>query len=549
MRMAEIWPRLRKKLQQGKKATKSSSSKSVRKGSKGASNNPFATIGLEKFTTILEELQSKQQGSTSLVERTASSLSAARCISRSAQEWTASTLVRAATRCSPDSTKDLQCASSIVAPTAPVGELQIDLENSCEAPTVPAEELQRDSEELSEDRQAEGCQKEVSTSNSRLPLGVRLPTRRWRSMASKSAFVMLVALGAFLSARAGRVGKPFAAILSFSVVVRIWRKGKVSARFMFSSMALYFLTPLRSYLITRIPKRLILVPQNPETSQSVESEVAQPELPEKLGFPVVAPSLLPIPESSSSSESLNPVRLPNAKNVGGSPSRKLAKKISSGLKKLKMLRSSSSSVSVVGVSESSSSSSHAPSSPKSSSASSHRRMCPFSRKTGDIAEASDDTTSSSHDGSRGKSRLLRRHQSAEIMSYTSSTKGSRCGRKLSSETLEHYNHVGEECSIASSSAYESTRSTSSSSASSKHEAAPVAWPMVGLLVTLLFLVMGRVPAIMATSLFFVVVSPHSRARDRRESRAYREAAARKLHHSPPSPRGGRQALGSPPRSF
>lgn len=565
--MAEIWPKLRNlKLllvcndAKQKKSKRSSSKSGIRsKSSKAA--NPYASIGLEKFATLLDELQSKQQQASSLVERTASSLSAARCISRSAQEWTASTLVRTASRRSSvdtapklshsaQPTDNSTTISSVVLTPSPVGKLL------------------RESENLSEDGQPQGCQsEEVSTSSNSAPLGVHLPvmttrsccsvkksTRRW-SQTSKSAFVVLVALGEFISIRVGKVGKPLAAILTLSAIIRIWYTGKASTQFMFSSIAVYLLTPLRSYFITHIPRpRLISLPHNPE-SQNTESEVAQPELRDsslelQSAIPVTIQEepdfsiLLQIPESTTAAPS-NSKTVPSPQNVAVMrPSRRLAKKISSrissGLKKLKMFKSSSSS-SVNSFSSICESSSHPT---PSSDPSSHRLMWSFSRhKTGDITEApsfESTSTSSSHQSFCNGRKIMQRQKSSESVSC--SKKSRVIGRLLSSETLEQYYNLSD--SIASPHCESKHSSTSSWSRSVDHEA-PVAWPMVGLLVTLLFLVVGRVPAILATSLFFVVVSPHSRARGR-ENRAW-ESAARKLHGRSSPPRGGRWA-GSSPRS-
>jgi hypothetical protein len=58
--------------------------------------NPYASGGLETFAALLEELQAKR---VAMVDKTAMSVSAVRSLSKSAQEWTASTLSRTVSRC------------------------------------------------------------------------------------------------------------------------------------------------------------------------------------------------------------------------------------------------------------------------------------------------------------------------------------------------------------------------------------------------------------------------------------------------------------------
>lgn len=84
-----------------------------------------------------------------------------------------------------------------------------------------------------------------------LSVALALPVKTGRCMkeirrlqqTSNSAFVVLVALGAFMSNCFGRVGNSLAAVLTYNAVVRTWRRGQLHVRFMFSSVALNFLTP------------------------------------------------------------------------------------------------------------------------------------------------------------------------------------------------------------------------------------------------------------------------------------------------------------------
>lgn len=580
--MAGIWPRLKKKL------TGDGRQKKKKSGKGKSRTNPFAASGLEKFATVLEGIQAKK--GASLVERTASSVSAARSISRSAQEWTAATLARSASRRSSEPRLEQCAAFEALAPKpatlAIVGSLEKDLKN------------------LSEERQPQGshthvASEEVSCSPPEevidsVPVGVSLPERTstcrsmkavqslhqqgWRQP-SKSAFVVLFTMGTCLMSRLGKMGKPLAAVLTFSAVIQIWRKGKVSAQFMFSSVALYFLTPLRSYLLTRIPTRLNskVVSSTIATEEETRVDAAQEQQDTSLGFPatplkstssqtiVVKESLplsilLPIPESSASVLGIGslPVTVFRKSSGTSSPVRRLAKKITSTVKKLKIFRSSSS-VSSLSVSEISLHSDATSESNSPKSLSSHpsgtfpnsRRMCRFSRrlrknKSADVNELAQNDYSMSQSGSR-KCITMRRQKSSESLPCTKW----KVARVLSSETLEQYNLSESMPSSASSSLH--GKSTSSANAEDAANGAKtsrdhVPWRVVGLLVSLLFLLVGRFPAIMATSLFFVVVSstyhdqPHPRVRGR-DNRALQ--AARRLQRSSPS--GQRWTATSPPR--
>jgi hypothetical protein len=511
--MAEVWPRLAKKLSgDGQRKTKKSS-KSKSKA------NPFAASGLEKFAALLEGIQAKK--GSSLVERTASSLSAARSISRSAQEWTATTLARSASR---RTTEPRQCpAFEALAPTI-VGHLEQDLKNS------------------SEERQPQ--------ESSSPPAGVRLPSRSVRSLhqqqgwRSQSALFVLVVMGTFMSSRFGTAGKSLASVLTFSAVIQVWRQGSVS------SLALYFLTPLRSYLAPRMTfLPLKSKPTSPASATEEDTQKSDTQ-DSSLGFPAVsgpeesAPLsiLLPIPESVASALGIGPLPMTVVRKSSGA-SRRLAKKISSRFKKLKMFSSSASSPSSLSVSESSHQANAAsePDSPTSHpSRPDRRRMCPFSRRL-HKSESSEAVTE------LAPCIIMRRQRSSDGMLC----KKSKLGRMLSSETLEDYNSSESTSSSASSSLH--GKLIGASSTNIEDNAPPRderPWPVVGLLVTLLFLLVGRFPAIMATSLFFVVVSNHDRAHSRgsrgRDNRALE--AARKLQRSSP-PRGQRWGATSPPRRF
>lgn len=604
--MADIWPRLKRKLACDVRRKKKKSSKKA---------NACASTGLERFTALLKAVQSKK--ASSLVERTGASVSAARSLSRSAQEWTASTLARTASRRSGCDSRegskspeivvshcavrlsDAQTRSSEYRESFSLAEAgfspkcveveksQIEAENVEKSEPRVVGSLNKDFGNLSEERQAQG---ESSTGEgvspvATLTVALALPVKTGRCMkkirrlqqTSNSAFVVLVALGAFMSSRFGRVGNSLAAVLTYNAVVRTWRRGQLHVRFMFSSVALYFLTPLRSYL-TFCPQRLCLLPprvkviadtkfllSSNEVSRNLEIEVAHEGRGSNLEISVLplesAPSaaskeggaplslLLTIPESSAASaeapaaSGIEPI--PAAvffkESGASSPSRRLAKKISSRFKKSKLFRSSSSSsVSLLSGSESSLSSpslsgtrfagSSEPGSPVSQSSHSpaasspdRHRKCPFSRR---LHRSKSEIPSEFAEVHRDEASV---HGSEKKLSG----KKSRLCRMSSTETLD----IG----VIAPTATDATPTSRPPAAEEPTEASRnVSWPMVGLLVTLMFLLVGRVPAIMATSLFLVVVSnahPTSRRRDTRASEA-----VRKLHRSPP-----RRHPGSPPR--
>lgn len=388
---------------------------------------------------------------------------------------------------------------------------------------------------------------------------------------STSAFVVLVALGAFISNRFGRISKSLVPVLTFNAVIRVWRKGKLYAWFMFSSIALNFLTPLRSCL-TDCPRRLSLLsrkfteigsevahsqPLMLEASRKPGIEAAREEQHSSLENSVLplepAPSdamkqraplviLLPIDNSISSEIESIPPTVVYKKMTR---SRRLAKKVSSKLEKLKFRSSTpfSSSLPVLSISESSTrSGTSEPASPSShaSAATSpdSRRHCPFSRlhkaKPGtstDITDVEGDESSSHNKKSTGSRKCcLRREKSSEDVCG----KRSRLTKMLPSDTIAQSN-AGDTTTCT----HTPTPTSNPSPPLVDDSFAPSnsnSWMVVGLLVTLLFLLVGRVPAIMATSLFLVVVSNthHDRVLRRSRGRDTRTLeAARKLHTSPP----------------
>lgn len=572
-RMTNIWPRLKRSLFCDARKSKSSKSRKSKKA------NPFSSSGLDKFATVLQEMQAKKN--SSLVERTASSVAAARSLSQSAQEWTATRLSDYTESlsfvkpcCKEVSTAEKSQTTSEVAQTRETSSRVVQsVEN------LVFRQLQR---ELAHNRAERNSQVTVVTeevgSSAKLNVGSLLVktgrcTKRMRGLqrTSTSAFVVLVALGAFISNRFGRISKSLVPVLTFNAVIRVWRKGKLYAWFMFSSIALNFLTPLRSCL-TDCPRRLSLLsrkfteigsevahsqPLMLEASRKPGIEAAREEQHSSLENSVLplepAPSdamkqraplviLLPIDNSISSEIESIPPTVVYKKMTR---SRRLAKKVSSKLEKLKFRSSTpfSSSLPVLSISESSTrSGTSEPASPSShaSAATSpdSRRHCPFSRlhkaKPGtstDITDVEGDESSSHNKKSTGSRKCcLRREKSSEDVCG----KRSRLTKMLPSDTIAQSN-AGDTTTCT----HTPTPTSNPSPPLVDDSFAPSnsnSWMVVGLLVTLLFLLVGRVPAIMATSLFLVVVSNthHDRVLRRSRGRDTRTLeAARKLHTSPP----------------
>ena len=589
--MAEIWPRLKRRF-----ICDARRRKTISKAKKAdAQGSPR----LVKLTALLEGMHGKKTSSSG--GRSGTSASATCSSSRSALEPARTAglhsgskegskspelvVLHYAVRPSDAQTRSSEYTESFSIAEAGFNRRFVEVEKSqpqsesvCEPEAPVVGNLHRDLGNSSEDRQSLSDNLMEEASPSATP-SVTLPVRTGRCMRIRSkqtpdsSFVVLVALGAFISKRFAKAGNSLATVLTFNAVVRTWRGSKLYARLMFSSVAFHFLDTLRPYFLY-CPRRLCFLPSKLKVIADTESHLSTDKVSRNsdvdvegrgssLGISVLplepAPSaaikqgaplalLITVPESSATpteaptSAALVPIPATVLYKESGasSPTRRLAKKFTSRFKKLKIFRSSS--PSQPSSSESSSSSNHSrtyftgsfdpgsPISPSSLTATSspdRHRKCPFSRP---LHRSKPDIPSE-----------FAESEEASVREKKSTGKKSRFSRTSSTETID----IGE--------ITVSTRDTTPTSRPPAAEAATTAsrdvpWRAVGLLVTLLFLIVGRVPAIMATSLFILVVSnaQHDRSHRRirgRETRA--SEAARKLHRSPPP----RRHPGSPQRRY
>nr|PNR46129.1 hypothetical protein PHYPA_013248 [Physcomitrium patens] len=588
--MAVLWRSSKKKHSSDAEMTKT-------KHRKGKKANLYASSGLEKFAACLEGLQETK--SSLLEERTAALVSASRSLSRSAQVCAAEILVRNASRRA--ETKLVQS----VAKSAEVAKwTQVRCENMCgdnlhqEIPTcveefeaAKGECLHRDEGNKGEKEPSQDTQISSEEVGSVALLGILLPVRTGRSrpvrkpwsshclewrQTSKSAFVVLVALSAFISSRFGKFGTQVAAVTRFNEIARVWRMGKYYARFMLSSVAVYFLCPLRSRLTSQAFRRLNLkaicnpgsplrteVSEKPETAVSRDQRYSSVEIAaDSSEHSDPLKILIPIPDSEAAAPATKD------RETSGS-SRRLAKRILSRFKKLKPNGSSRfSSVVLLRFSESTYSGISKPMSPfsqHSAAASSpgrgHRSI--FSRLHYKSRKA--DLPSNSLDRINGKETATSLATNKKPIASRScispqeqrNPSENMCGKKSKMDRLAELPDLcidGKTPSIISSSDIKTSPASSSPVLSvppvdSRGASAnQLPWPLLGLLVTLLFLLMGRIPAIIATSVFLVLVSEihHVRAyRGRRERGTRTTVAARKLCASPPPHR--RRYHGSPSR--
>nr|PNR40763.1 hypothetical protein PHYPA_018166 [Physcomitrium patens] len=343
-----LWPKLKKKIgSAAKKTTK-----------KKQKVNPFASQGLEKFAVLMSELQAKK---ASLVDKTGNSVSAARYLSRSAQEWTATTLARTASRCrereSPKASALLLQQTS--SPSNPhlkerVEIETIDFSQSFSFPD-PRHETQDGSygfgfgpealiigdlkeetastpisledAEKSEERRAScggldveekaGCSGRIAGSASLPERSERLIRNGQLLMLEKgwarspsSVFALLVALGACLGGRVTKLGNSVVELLILSVMVRL-QKGKTYAQLLRSLVSRHIVP----YFSIRVPRGLTLLPlvsrktstepgANSKNSEGQTGELPKPEI--KSDYDECLGVTLPVALESSSSP-LSPV--------------------------------------------------------------------------------------------------------------------------------------------------------------------------------------------------------------------------------------------------
>lgn len=590
--MAEIWPRLKRRFVCDARGRKTSS-KAKKAYAQGSPR-------LEKLTALPDGMHGKKTSSSggrsgasasTTCSSSGSALEPARTAglhsgSKESSKSPELVVLHCAVRPSDAQTRSSEYVESFSIAEAGFNRRFVEVEKSqpqsesvCEPEAPVGGNLHRDLGNSIEDRlsQSDNLMEEASPSAT---LSVTLPARTGRCMRIRSkqtpnsTFVVLVALGAFISKRFAKAGNSLATVLTFNAVVRIWRGSKLYARLMFSSVALHFLDTLRPYFIY-CPRRLCFLPYKLKVIADTESHLSTdkvsrnsdidvegrgssleiavlplepaPSAAIKQGAPLAL--LITVPESSATptetptSAALVPIPATVLYKESGasSPTRRLAKKFTSRFKKLKMFRSSS--PSQPSSSENSFSSSNhsrtyltgsfdsgSPISPSSFTATSspdRHRKCPFSRP---LHKSKPDIPSEFADS-----------EEALVREKKSTGKKSRFSRTSSTETID----IGE-ITVSTHDTTPTSRPPAAEAATTASRDVP--WPVVGLLVTLLFLIVGRVPAVMATSLFILVVSnaQHDRSHRRirgRETRA--SEAARKLHRSPPP----RRHPGSPQRRY
>ena len=325
--LRQLWPKLKKKLSSGgggeggKKKRIYGNANTNKKKKSSKQPNPYSTHGLDKLAVVVAELQAKK---TSLVDHTGNSVAAARSLSRSAQEWTATTLARTASRgrrsnnntpketstspslssttqspspsfsrssellllqCSPQSSVgntehiDFSQSFSFAAPSdepAIVGELSADDDDV----GLGRDEMADDEIAAMAERRSDP--QEVGCSGSSVVVGIAsLPSKgsiclnkKGRGLKGKGwrALAVLVALGAYIASHTANFVNPLAAAMSFSVVIRRWHKGKMYAKFVFFR---YFLTPLQTYITAHSPRRVLAILPARSVEVNVEKEEAR----------------------------------------------------------------------------------------------------------------------------------------------------------------------------------------------------------------------------------------------------------------------------------
>lgn len=314
--LRQLWPKLKKKLspggsgEGGKKNRIYGNANTNKKKKSSKQPNPYSTHGLDKLAVVVAELQAKK---TSLVDHTGNSVAAARSLSRSAQEWTATTLARTASRGrrsnntpketstspSPSFSRSSELLLLQCSPQSSVGNTElIDFSHSfsfapsSDEATIVGELSADDDDvglgrdEMADDEIAAMAERrsdpqEVGCSGSSGVIGIAsLPlkgsiclNKKGRGLKGKGwrAMAVLVALGAYIASHTANFVNPLAAAMSFSVVIRRWHKGKMYAKFVFFQ---YFLTPLQTYITAHSPRRVLAILPARRVEVDVEKEEA-----------------------------------------------------------------------------------------------------------------------------------------------------------------------------------------------------------------------------------------------------------------------------------
>lgn len=513
-RMA-LWPTLKKKLGDAVKR---------KKHQKKA--NPFALQGLEKFAVVVAELQAKN---SSLVDKTGNSVSAVRYLSRSAQEWTASTIARTASRHmdmfrkssspgilllqhshSQESVSEIDTVDFSQSFSNPKSDYGFDSnvfgdDLQGEADSVSDSLLDSDSDSVTEDSfVSEPCCTEVGytgimktsgtpTSSARLLIrhGRLLLLEKGWARSSNSAVALFLAVSACVVARVTTIGISFFELLTIDFVVK-WQRGKLYADFL-QSLVTRHIVP---HLSIRVPRGLALLPlvrRKRTTSELVEpipqrSEVELEPEPDSVrnSFPVL-PELLSL-DYPTIPQLRAAVALETSPSEKISSTRQLVRKL-----KAKMSKSST---------PGSADSPHSHSSCTSSRKISNKNSFACTGKEKDVS--SDDGWPNdvvfADSGSSVKKRCIlyrkcsfRKEKSSEV---GTSMRRSPLGRTFSMETLAVFEMT---------SAFQKPRHTATSVFASGRNNFDLCL-VLGILVALLFLVVNRLSAVVATSLLIFIFS-------------------------------------------
>lgn len=274
-----LWPKLRRRASKGCKALKA-------KGKQ----NPYASLGLEKFAVVYAELQARRD---SMAEKVGAPVSMVRFLSRSAHSHTTALFSQASsgkvkTPCEEDTipvvvylkpSPEGISKSGKQRSTVPVKEPENSILEDDKTVVKPLEEvsLRRDdcvsvltprtSAEVTLDR-------EISLKDAFpiLPLRgerslkrrgqqqVYFREKRWRHV-TKSAVVLAVSVIVYTVNRVADVGGSALGALSFGIVVRRWRKSKQFMSRLFAAIAKFIIGPLHSHITSLgVSRRLSIVP-------------------------------------------------------------------------------------------------------------------------------------------------------------------------------------------------------------------------------------------------------------------------------------------------
>ncbi len=554
-----LWPRTLRR--NGKAAEGKRKKKSSRK------ENPYASTGLETFAVVVTELQAKKTqlrlaGTTGVVEKTISELSSK----------------------APESDKNEE------------GKV-MDMEDVARG----AGGGNRQEDCAQEEAAATGCvHREAEGGILELPWKMKAASKKRRGgltcvrskTASKAPSAMLVAVGTFLASKRAEFGKGIADAMTFSIVIRKWRNGKLYARFIFSAMASYFLGHLQhSYLFfQQSPKhltfgsppglRIKLQDEQPKKlgSAAATEQQEQEQKSSSFEFPILLPGSSSSPPPSPirlgpaatemKSPRTHPVSSPKTSSKASSnasPRNDLGRKLLSWRSKFRHMKSFHLSKGAVEslpdlsqtVKTENSDSDAATSQRDAAAASSPKKSgnrFSFSRKpkaSSEFPKVAENSSSHRNSKRSGTAAIMSNAQTTnEVQSFTTMACASSGLRNIKTSFQPTTANIGDRKEML-----KMCSSSSVSSSSSLERGGGEMWLLCGILIALLFLLMGQVPAILVTSVFFLVLSQLQKWRSSRVGQAGRdqkdvtrrtlEEASRKLHipsipgspvRSPPPPR-------------